>query len=185
MIEWMYNFAHLYIDLLKGVAWPLSVVFVVFLLKSRIASVFLKHNGTEVELKTLDKLHEELNASLRPVSDKMPSVAQKLQKQIDDLYSQAKIAVSASGKEIERGSNSFGSYVIYSNGVVVQSFFIKPRALKDKAYYHFPIQLSEVFSVLFVGEEVPVIVDLNNQWVVLKVSGENEGSIKVIIGGVR
>lgn len=184
-IEWMYHFAQLYMELLKIIVWPLTVVFIVFLLKNRIASIFLKHNGTEVELKTLDRLHKNLNKDLESVGAKMPEVAQKLQKQVDDIYHQAKVFFSESAKKVERDSNSFGCYALYNNGLVIQEFTIQPGALEEQGFYTLPAHISEVISVVFVGEEKPTIIDIKGTYIKLGIKGTNKSAIKVIVGGVK
>ncbi len=140
-----------------------------------------------MQLETINKIRVGLAEDLHSVEKTMPEVGRKLQVQIDDLYKKAKMAVSGTENKVVKGSNDSGCYTLYGDGYQIMELTIQPGSsnfYEGYKIFDFPALMSKVASVTFVGEEVPVIVDVNNHSIKLRFEKPNSKTMKVLIGGM-
>lgn len=189
------------IDLLKSSLWPLVVVWLVWLLKDNLNSLFLKHKDTEVRLtlekaeakkSELDDLVNRVTENLRDTSSgelDVESISTELAKIpviTSEILGLKEELLGSLSSIAESGSNLNGEYTLFNNGVCRQVVTIRPGAIHKRTLVSFPAEMQDdKFTVTFVGGEVPVILRQTKQGMVLELPEPNKSEIKAIVYGFR
>ena len=157
-------------------AWPLSIIIVILLVRDRFQDILLKHGGTELMLKStvkqkLDSVEEKQSAK----------VSKKEQKIVKDTLEEVRKVLA----EKAEGSNADGRFRRYSNGNVIQQIRIPEGQLEGKKTFHFPASDfdDDCIQVTIVGSDRPSIRELTKQSVTLELQDKNSGEIVLNILG--
>lgn len=181
------------LDLLKSALWPATIIWLVWFLKDKIQSVFIKYKGDELQVlmkeaektkaKHDDIVHEVIQR-LEPLlpKDNMTEIT-KLLGQTQDLADQ----LAALSTVERKGSNVNGDFTLYKNGIVSIRITLKPGQLAaGETQITYPVVLSsDDVNITFIGEEQPTITKLQHHGMILKLAQSNKKEINIIIHGIR
>jgi len=157
-------------------AWPLSIIILILVVRDRFQDIFVKHGGTELMLKSTVK------QKLDSVAKKQSAMVSKREQKIvtETLEEVRKIFV-----EKAEGFNTDGRFRRFSNGNVIQQIRIPEGKLEGKKTFQFPASDfdDDCIQVTIVGTESPSIRELTRQSITLELQDKNSGEIILNILG--